>query len=550
MVGFLIYAVTQPMFAWMMKYLFETIQNRTQESVFWLPFVIVSIVFVRGGGSFLGNYFLSKVAFSVIHTLRCEVFNHYTVLPNAYFEEQSAGHLVSSITYNVNQVTTAATEALKIVVKEGATVVGLLIYLLYLNWKLSLVFFAIAPIIVVLVIAASKRFRRISKNIQNSMGDITHVCSELISGFRVVRSFGGEAYEKQRFQDASAYNYQQSLRLTKASAIHTPLLQLIVTIALAVLLALGLMFIDQSRSGDFIAYITAALLLPRSVKQLGDINSKIQNGLAAAESVFEIIDVPPEEDGGSYTCERILGKLSFDSVTFQYPAAEQLALDNVSFVAEPGTSIALVGYSGSGKTTLASLIPRFYDYTGGKILLDDKDIKQFSRTNLRQHISLVTQNVTLFNDTVEKNIAYGQLYGTPRDKVIEAVIAANAMEFIQELPEGLDTLIGENGVKLSGGQRQRLAIARAILKNSPLLILDEATSALDLESERKIQQAMEVVMQGKTTIIIAHRLSTIEKADIIFVMDKGRIKEQGDHQTLLAQNGYYAQLYQSQMLQT
>lgn len=544
--GYLMYAAAQPMFARLLQYIVDSLQALNREGIYWVPVAFVGIVIFRGIGSFLGSYFLAMVSYNIIHTLRCQIFERYTVLPAAYFESSNSGHLISRITHNVNLVTSAATNAIKVVVREGLTLLGLLAYLMYMNWQLSIVFLTIAPVIGYLVSYASKKFRTISKKIQVSMGDITHVASELVTGHRMVRSFGGEEYEKARFSIASRYNYRQQLKLMKTTAIHSPLLQFIVAIALSILIYLALVLMTEATAGEFVAYITAAGLIPRSLKQLSGANATIQKGIAAAESVFEVIDEAQEVDQGRYEVSRITGKLEFRNLSFGYDTSEEPVLKEISFKAQPGQTIALVGQSGSGKTTLASLIPRFYDYEDGEILLDDIDIKSYTLKNLREQIALVSQHITLFNDTVEKNIAYGGLSGASREQVIEAAGAANAIDFINNLPDGLDTLIGENGIKLSGGQRQRLAIARALLKDAPLLILDEATSALDTESERVIQSALDRVLRGRTTVIIAHRLSTIEKADIIVVLDKGQIVEVGSHAVLLAQGGYYAHLHNLQ----
>ena len=549
MLGFFIYAATQPMYAWLMKYVIDSIESKSQDATFWIPLVIVGIVLVRGIGSFLGNYYLAKVSNSIVHTLRCQIFDRYTVLPTKYFDDRNSGHLISRLTYNVTQVTSAATNALKVVVREGLTVIGLLGYLAYLNWQLSLIFLAIAPVIGVVVGAAGRRFNKISKKIQASMGDVTHVSTELIQGHRVVRSFGGETYESKRFLQASQYNYKQSLKLVKISAIHTPILQMIVGIALAFLIFMALTMMQDASTGDFIAYLTAAILIPKPIRQLSEVSANIQKGIAAAESVFEVLDESAEPDNGLYEKARVQGRLDIRNLSFTYPDTDERILADITFSALPGQTIALVGYSGSGKTTLASLLARFYDYEQGQIYLDGVDIREYTLSNLRQQIALVSQNVTLFNDTVENNIAYGAMAGIDRQQVIAAAELANAMEFINEMPEGLDTEIGENGVKLSGGQRQRLAIARALLKDAPLLILDEATSSLDTESERKIQHALENVMRGRTTIVIAHRLSTIENADLILAMDKGRIVEKGNHKQLMQKQGYYANLHQTQIQQ-
>ncbi len=544
--GFLLYASTQPMFARMLQYIVDSLQTTNREGIYWVPVAFISIVLFRGIGSFLGNYFLAMVSHGIIHTLRCQIFDRYTVLPTAYFENTNSGHLISRITHNVNLVTSAATNAVKVVVREGLTLIGLFAYLMYMNWQLSLIFLAIAPIIGILVSYASKRFRIISKKIQVSMGDITHVASEFVSGHRMVRSYGGEEYEKARFSSASQYNYRQQIKLMKTTAIHSPLLQFIISIALSILIYLALLLMTEASAGEFVAYITAAMLIPRTLKQLSGANATIQKGIAAAESVFEVLDEADETDNGQYKVGRVAGKLEFKNLSFSYDSSESPILDDITFTVLPGQSVALVGHSGSGKTTLASLVPRFYDYAAGEILLDDIELKNYQLRDLRKQIALVTQHITLFNDTVEKNIAYGALSSIDRSTIIKAATAANAMAFINKLPDGLDTLVGENGVKLSGGQRQRLAIARALLKDAPILILDEATSALDTESEQKIQAALDQALKDRTTLIIAHRLSTIKKADTIIVLDHGKIVEMGNHESLLAKNGYYTYLYNLQ----
>jgi len=525
-----------------MKYMVDSLNANEREAIYWIPLATVGIVLVRGIGSFLGSYFIALVSNSVVHTLRCQLFDRYTLLPSHFFDDNNSGHLISRITYNVQQVTGAATDAIKTVAREGFTVIGLFGYLFYMNWKLSFIFIAIAPLIGFVVKIATKRFRSISKKMQNSMGELTHISSEMVVGNRVVKSFGGEAYEQERFHNASKYSFQQGMRMVKTSAIQTPLLQLIISIALGTLIFLSLLLMENASTGEFIAYITAAGLIPKPIRQLSEINATIQKGIAAAESIFEVLDEDIEKNTGNHSTERVKGTLEFKNLCYQYKGTEKQVLNNISFSVKAGQTIALVGHSGSGKTTLANLIPRFYEHSEGDILLDGVEINDYELHNLRNHISLVTQHVTLFNDTIERNIAYGSLGNFSREQVIEAATKAHAMEFIEQLPDGLDTLIGENGLKLSGGQRQRLAIARALLKDAPLLILDEATSALDTESERKIQQALEFAMKGRTTLVIAHRLSTIERADIIAVMDKGSIVDLGTHQSLQKSSAIYIRL--------
>ncbi|KFX71430.1 lipid transporter ATP-binding/permease [Pseudomonas taeanensis MS-3] len=553
--GFIIFASTQPMLAGILKYFVDGLSNpdavlfptvpylRDLQLLQVVPLLIVLIAAWQGLGSYLGNYFLAKVSLGLVQDLRIALFNNLLVLPNRYFDNHNSGHLISRITFNVTMVTGAATDAIKVVIREGLTIVFLFAYLIWMNWKLTLVMLAILPIIALMVGSASKKFRKQSKKIQVAMGDVTHVASETIQGYRVVRSFGGEGYESRRFTAASQDNTSKQLRMTKTGAVYTPMLQLVIYSAMAVLMFLVLFLRGDATAGDLVAYITAAGLLPKPIRQLSEVSSTIQKGVAGAESIFEQLDEAPEVDHGSVERERITGRLEVRQLSFQYPGSEKPVLNDISFSAEPGQMVALVGRSGSGKSTLANLIPRFYHHETGQILLDGVDVEDYKLRNLRRHIALVTQQVTLFNDSVANNIAYGDLADAPREAIEQAVEAAYAKEFIDRLPDGLDTEVGENGVLLSGGQRQRLAIARALLKDAPILVLDEATSALDTESERHIQAALDRVMKGRTTLVIAHRLSTIEKADLILVMDQGRIVERGTHADLLALNGFYARLH-------
>lgn len=556
--GFLFFSSTQPMLGYILKYFVDGLSN-PQASLFphipylrdlqllqAVPLMIVLIAVFQGVGSYLGNFYLARVSLGMVRDLRVALFDNLLTLPNRYFDQNNSGHLISRVTFNVTMVTGAATDAIKVVIREGMTVIFLFGTLLWMNWKLTLVMLGILPVIGLMVVSASRKFRKQSKKIQLAMGDVTHVASETIQGYRVVRSFGGEPYEQARFRQVTEDNAARQLRMTKTGAVYTPMLQLVIYIAMAALMFLVLLMRGDATAGELVAYITMAGLLPKPIRQLSEVSSTIQKGLAAAESIFEQLDEEPEIDGGTVELPKISGRLEVRNLTFSYPQTDKPVLHEISFVAEPGQMVALVGRSGSGKSTLANLVPRFYHHEQGQILLDGVDVEEYTLRNLRRHIALVTQHVTLFNDTVANNIAYGDLAGAPLEDIKQAAQAAYADEFIEQMPQSYKTLVGENGVLLSGGQRQRLAIARALLKNAPLLILDEATSALDTESERHIQAALDTVMQGRTTLVIAHRLSTIEKADLILVMDQGQIVERGTHTQLLALNGYYSRLHARQ----
>ncbi|NOQ13651.1 MAG: lipid A export permease/ATP-binding protein MsbA [Methyloprofundus sp.] len=544
--GYIIVAIAQPLFAELVKLIIDTIERGNKADNMYLPAYIIGLVMFRSLGTFLGNYFLAKVSVNVVHKLRQEIFNHYTKLSTEYFDAQNSGHLISLITFNVAQVTNATTNSVKTFVREGFTALGLISYLLWLNWELTLVFFVITPFIAILVTTVSKKIRSLSKNVQDSMGDMTHITSELVVGNRVVKCFGGSDYEKKRFRQSSAFNKQQTQKVAFVTAIQNPIMQLLIACSLSGLLFLALNMMSDSSTGDFVAYLLAAFMLPRPIQSLAQANNEIQKGIAAATDIFISLDIDPELDQGTVNKGKGKGVLQFENISFSYANADKLAVKNINLTIQSGQTVAIVGASGSGKTTLTNLIPRFYDYSEGRILLDGVEITQYTLNSLREQIALVTQNITLFNDTVYNNIAYGILSDTNEADVLKAADDAYATEFIQSLAHGMQTEIGEHGIQLSGGQRQRLAIARALLKNAPLLILDEATSALDTQSERYIQQALEHVMAHRTTIVIAHRLSTIEKADVILVMEAGEIIERGTHAELLAKNSVYAKLHAMQ----
>ena len=512
-----------------------------------IPTAMMVLATMRGLGFILGNYFIRVVARQVIHSMRCAVFDHLVDAPSSYYDQNTNGFLISKITFNVEQVADAVTNAIRTVVREGFLVIGLLAYLLYINWKLSLVLLAITPLIAIVVAYVGKRFRRISRRIQNSMGDITHVSSEAISGYREVRMFGAKDVERERFFKASEYNRVQFLKMALTDALSPPILQMFISLALAVLvwLVLAPQMSATMSPGQFVAFLAAAGMLHKPVRQLSEVYSVVQKGLAAAEDIFELLDSERERDEGSVLLQDISGAVRFDNLDFFY-TPDRKVLDSINLSVSPGETIALVGLSGSGKSTLMSLLTRFYEPSAGQIYIDNVAIHELPLDELRQHIALVSQQVTLFNDTIYNNIAYGCLASASPEDVHAAISAAHADDFIAKLPQGLDTVVGDDGVLLSGGQRQRIALARALLKDAPILILDEATSALDNESERYIQQALDEVMKNRTTFVIAHRLSTIEQADRIVVMEQGKIIEQGAHSELLAQGGRYAQLHSRQ----
>jgi subfamily B ATP-binding cassette protein MsbA len=504
---------------------------------------IVVVGLVRGVGYFVGNYYINYVGTYLVHSMRCDIFNKLMILPSATYDKNPSSFLISKIIYNVEQVTGAATKAIQVIIREGFLAIGLLAYLFYLSWELSLLFIIAFPFIASVVVWVSGRFRKISHNIQDAVGGVTEVTGEAVSGYREIRVFGGTENECERFVKASDRNRAQSMKMAFYKAVSPPVIQLPLILVLATLIWMALGVAAEMSAGEFVAYLTAAMLMPKPIRQLSTVNSIVQRGLAACDDIFDFLDLEPEVDQGHYETKHVNGEIEFKSVSFSYAGTEEQVLTDISFTSVAGQTVALVGLSGSGKTTLVSLLARFYNHKDGQILLDGVDVNDYTLNNLREHISLVGQNVTLFNDTVYNNIAYGSMADRSREDVIAAAVAAHAMDFIDKLPQGLDTMVGEDGVLLSGGQKQRIAIARALLKDAPVLILDEATSALDNKAEFHIQEALQTVMEGRTTFVIAHRLSTIENADVILVMDSGKIIEQGTHQQLLEKGGSYSLLH-------
>jgi subfamily B ATP-binding cassette protein MsbA len=549
LVAMMLVAATEPALPAILKPLLDgTFVDKDERIMKWMPLVIVAIFIVRGIAEYVAQYAINWVGNRVVMDLRNAMFEKLLQLPAPYYDNYPAGNLISKVTFDVTQVTTAATNVLTVIFKDGLAAVGLLGWMMWLNWKLTLLSLAMTPAIILVVRLISKRLRSSSRDVQRSMGDVTQVLQEAIEGHKVVKLFGGQSYEKDRFNTEANRVRRYLMKQTTAAAASVPIVQLIAAVALAFIVSLATMqsSANEITVGGFVSFITAMLMLNAPLKRVTSVNEPLQRGLAAAESIFELIDRPGEPDAGTVRLERAKGALRFEHVSFSYPEADRIALDHIDLDIRPGETLALVGPSGSGKTTLANLVPRFYRLTQGRITLDGHDLEDLELESLRANIALVSQDVVLFNDTVAANIAYGSLTRVSDEDIVAAARAAHALEFIERMPAGLQTLVGENGVKLSGGQRQRIAIARALLKNAPILILDEATSALDSESERHIQAALETLIQGRTTIVIAHRLSTVERADRIVVLDHGRVLEAGSHRELLASGGLYARLYRTQ----
>jgi subfamily B ATP-binding cassette protein MsbA len=543
-------ALAEPVFPAMMKKLLDDGFSKNAGEWDWLiyPLAIMGIFLARAVFGFIGEYAMSWVSNNVVTELRQGMFAQMVRLPTKYYSDNLSGRLMSRIAYDVTGVAGAATNALTSLIKDSLAIVGLMAWLLYLNWQLTLITLSVVPFIAFVVRFFSKRLRAVAKGQQESMGKITQVLQEAIEGHKVVKIFGGQAYEEARFYKTVREQRRLAMRATMATAAQSPIVQFFAASGVAIIMGVALKQAagEQTTVGSFVSFITAMLMILPPLRRVTDVTAPIQRGLASAESVFSLIDEAAELDEGKEELGRAQGLVEFDNVSFTYPGSDRPALAGVSLTIRPGESVALVGPSGSGKTTAANLLPRFYAIDGGEIRVDGHAIQNIKLDSLRDNIALVSQDVVLFNDTIGANIAYGGKYRATMDEIRAAAKAAHALEFIDMLPDGMNTMIGENGVKLSGGQRQRLAIARAILKDAPVLILDEATSALDTESERHVQAALDELMRGRSTLVIAHRLSTVERADRIVALAHGHKQEEGSHAELLAKDGLYARLYKMQ----
>lgn len=514
----------------------------------WMPLAVTGLMLIRGITSYISSYCISWVSGHVVMNMRRRLFSHMMGMPVAFFDQQSTGTLLSRITYDSEQVASSSSSALVTVVREGASIIGLFIMMFYYSWQLSLILIVLAPIVSFAIRTVSKRFRNISKNMQNTMGQVTTSAEQMLKGHKEVLIFGGQEVEAGRFSQVSNRMRQQGMKLVSASSISDPVIQLIASLALAfVLYAASFPSVMETLTAGTITVVFSSMIaLMRPLKSLTNVNAQFQRGMAACQTLFTILDSEQEIDNGKREIKRAKGVIEFRNVTFTYPGRDIPALRDINLSLAEGKTVALVGRSGSGKSTLASLLTRFYDIDSGEILLDGYDLRGYTLRSLRNQVALVSQNVHLFNDTIANNIAYARNGEYTREQIEQAATMAHAMDFINNMDNGLDTVIGENGVLLSGGQRQRIAIARALLRDCPILILDEATSALDTESERAIQAALDELQKNRTSLVIAHRLSTIEKADEIVVVEGGRIVERGTHDVLLVQKGVYAQLHKLQ----
>jgi len=547
--GMVGYAITDTAFAALMKPMLDgSFVDQDKSAIVYVPLMIIAIFVFRGIAGFASTYYIAWIGWRVIKQLRGEIFEKYLSLPTAFYDRASSGELISRITFNSQMVANAASGSLTVLVRDTLTAIGLFALMFYQSWQLSLSFLIIGPIIGIIVGRVSRQFRKISRNIQGSMGDVSHAIQEAVEGSRVIKIFGGQSEEAAAFELVNERNRTFNMKETMVKALNEPIIQFLVALALAVIVYIASSgdIAERISVGSFMSFITAMLLLFAPLKRMTTLNSQIQKGIAAGESLFAILDLDSERDLGTKTLEKPIDSISYKGVTLSYLEDKPPVLTDINLDIKAGETIAFVGESGSGKTSLVNLLPRLYELDSGAVMVNGQSIDEYTLKSLRCQIATVSQDVMLFNDTIASNIAYGSTDTIDEKTLTEACRAAHAHDFISRLDTGYDTLVGENGVMLSGGQRQRVAIARALLKNAPILILDEATSALDTESERKVQQGLDALMQGRTTLVIAHRLSTIENADRIVVMDRGRIVEIGTHKELIAKKSHYYKLHQLQ----
>jgi ATP-binding cassette, subfamily B, bacterial MsbA len=544
--GMIVDAGAISLFARIIKPMLDSLfAQRDPVMIFWMPVIIVTIFLLRSLAVYVENYGTAYVGRGVVQEMRQQVFRKYLRMPAHFYDGESSGHQIARVTYTSEQVASACTDSLKTAITDGLTVVGMTVVMLLASAWLTLVLLIMVPGLALLVRAVSRRYRRISRGIQGSMGSVTSILEEVVAGHREVKVYGGQPYEDARFESVTQRNRRLNLKVAATNGIATSTVQLVAAIALALIVYFATRFQGMT-PGTFSSLMLAMGGMLPSLKRLTTVQANLQRGVAAAEDLFQVLDSTPEADSGTTRSARARGEIEFRGVMLDYGSGRGPALNGIDLRCEAGEVTALVGRSGGGKSSLVSLIPRFYEPTSGEILLDGKPLREYALENLREQIAWVGQNVVLFNDTIARNIAYGALEGASESAVLAAAEAANAMEFIAPLPNGINTVVGDSGTLFSGGQRQRIAIARALLKNAPILILDEATSALDTQSEHLIREALMRLMRERTTLVIAHRLSTIEHADRIAVLDSGRVVEQGTHRELLARGGHYAALHRLQ----